>query len=479
DNMVAAKDLNISGNASPGKLTLLGDANTLESFWNAVAGDFFVLDFIVKSTTNNDVSITVGNDVTYGSFDGNIKAATVNAQPIPKFTIDNTVPKISLDGEVCTADTAKLDYSPVTVGATDETSNDVTMTLDGKAFTSGTSFNATTGVFTATDSAKNTATLTLTVDTTKLNELQNIINALVIDVNKMDYAKTSTIINEINDKQMKLSLKAQAKLKSSRYIEAVRVLDTIETAIKTLDAKMLNLNPNSIKFDSNIEINAINAEADKLLANNNVAKSVESYQNYLNFTNATANYKTEITDKLAAVKTDLAKVGVWAYADAESYKLLSARIAELKAKSVPDTQFDTAKLKLLNDNIDKSEKVDADVIAVKTLIEALPAVTTVKDLAEIETARKAYDELKTVYALTDEQIKVDLSTKLTAAESSVKVSQKKITDAVARIDALYNTINGTDYIKASVETEIVDLVLLTGTAAEGADRLTQDEIKAL
>ncbi|MEG0179791.1 MAG: hypothetical protein RR654_09585, partial [Oscillospiraceae bacterium] len=203
---------------------------------------------------------------------------------------------------------------------------------------------------------------------------------------------------------MKLSLKAQAKLKSSRYIEAVRVLDTIETAIKTLDAKMLNLNPNSIKFDSNIEINAINAEADKLLANNNVAKSVESYQNYLNFTNATANYKTEITDKLAAVKTDLAKVGVWAYADAESYKLLSARIAELKAKSVPDTQFDTAKLKLLNDNIDKSEKVDADVIAVKTLIEALPAVTTVKDLAEIETARKAYDELKTVYALTDEQI---------------------------------------------------------------------------
>ncbi|MEG0180028.1 MAG: hypothetical protein RR654_10795, partial [Oscillospiraceae bacterium] len=177
DNMVAAKDLNISGNASPGKLTLLGDANTLESFWNAVAGDFFVLDFIVKSTTNNDVSITVGNDVTYGSFDGNIKAATVNAQPIPKFTIDNTVPKISLDGEVCTADTAKLDYSPVTVGATDETSNDVTMTLDGKAFTSGTSFNATTGVFTATDSAKNTATLTLTVDTTKLNELQNIINA--------------------------------------------------------------------------------------------------------------------------------------------------------------------------------------------------------------------------------------------------------------------------------------------------------------
>ncbi|MEG1752589.1 MAG: hypothetical protein RR234_01625 [Christensenella sp.] len=483
ENMLVKTNLGVDGNKCSGELLLLGAATAEKNSWEAVPGDFFDLDFKVISKTNKDVSIAIEISVSYGSFSGTIKTAKVNVNPIPKFTIDNTAPKISLDGEACTANTAKLDYSPVIVKATDETSSDVTMTLDGKAFTSGTSFDAATGVFTATDSAKNTATVTLTVDTIKLNELQNIINNLVVDVNKMDYAKTSTTINGINDTKMELSSKAQAKLQLTRYNEAVRVLNTIKTAIKALDNRMSGLKPNSIKFDSNTEINAINIEADKLLTNNNVTKSVESYQNYLNFTNATENYKTEITDKVAAVKTDLAKVGAWAYADAESYKDLSARIAALKAKLVPDTQYDAAKLKLLNENMAKSAKVDTDVADVKTLISALPAVTTVKDLAAIEKARKAYDELKTVYVLTDEQIKTiakeDLSAKLTAAEGSVKVSQKKITDAVARIDALYNKINKIDYIKAGVETEIDNLVLLTETAAAGADRLTQDEIDAL
>ena len=442
--------------------------------WAWPGGDLFKLSFTVIEDGMDLQEITYGaldssaNMFVYGTQTDSIDADTTYQQGNTMY-IDNQPPVLYLEDAVG-SDGQTFDYYPIAVSAQDNSNDTVSIALDGEAVSGGAITEG--GTLTAEDLAGNQSSLQVTINAETFDHVKEMLQALPEAEDAT--LETRDEIAAIDAEMEKLSVQARAKLDLTRYNEIKNVFASIEEDITAVEDMIANIG--TVDYNSGETLAAIQAEIDRLAQ---VGVQTSEYENYAEYEAAQQDYQ-EIQDDVNAINEELAGLQNWAYTEKANYEALQTEMDAMEASyGVPESAWHVEGLQTLQEFIARCGEAETAMNAVKALIEALPEDATIADLAQINEASSAWDDLGDTYGLTDDQIigyiGADMLEKLQNAESAVQDSLDRIQAVEDRIDALYTD----DNIQYGVQDEIEALEQIMAGEATGGDALSAEEIAAV